>query len=171
MLALAAGIAVADALTPLLPAETVGIHWPNDVMAGRRKLSGILVEVLPDGRSIVGIGVNTNNTAADAPPEIQALVGTVRDLSGLSHDQTALLWAILGQFEQRLAQVAAEARLLAARADALCSQRGRQLSVQRGNEVITGLCLGLGPDGALLLETPAGRRAVYSGVVLTPPVA
>jgi BirA family biotin operon repressor/biotin-[acetyl-CoA-carboxylase] ligase len=166
MIALAAGVAVADALAPLLRAETIGIRWPNDVMAGRRKLAGILVEVLPDGRAVVGIGVNTNNTAADAPAELQDRIATLRDLSGQAHDQTGVLAAVLQAFERRLAEARSVPERLAARADALCADRGRLLRVEQGAELVSGRCLGIAPDGALLLETPTGPRAIHSGTVL-----
>jgi hypothetical protein len=34
--------------------------------------------------------------------------------------------------------------------------------------LVTGRCLGIAPDGALLLETAAGRRAIYSGTIRLP---
>jgi BirA family biotin operon repressor/biotin-[acetyl-CoA-carboxylase] ligase len=165
LLALAAGVAVADALTPLLGTQTVGLRWPNDVLAGGRKLAGVLVEVLGDGRPIVGIGVNTNNTARDAPAEIQARVGTLRDLTGRTHDQTDVLAAILQAFQRCLAVLGPAPTELAARADALCGDRGRRLHVECGAELVVGRCFGIAPDGALLLETAAGRRAIYSGTI------
>jgi BirA family biotin operon repressor/biotin-[acetyl-CoA-carboxylase] ligase len=165
LLALAAGVAVADALTPLVGAQTVGLRWPNDVLADGRKLAGVLVEVLGDGRSIVGIGVNTNNTALDAPAEIRARVGTLRDLTGRTHDQTGVLAAILQELKQCLAAVGSAPAELAARADALCGDRGWRLRVECGAELVTGRCLGIAADGALLLETAAGRRAIYSGTI------
>ena len=39
-LALAAGVAVVETVAPLLPGRSVGLHWPNDVFASGRKLSG-----------------------------------------------------------------------------------------------------------------------------------
>jgi BirA family biotin operon repressor/biotin-[acetyl-CoA-carboxylase] ligase len=168
LLALAAGVAVADALTPLLPAQTVGLRWPNDVVAGGRKLAGVLVEVLGDGRSIVGIGVNTNNTALDAPAEIRARVGTLRDLTARTHDQTDVLAAILQELKRCLAAVGSAPVELAARADALCGDRGQWLRVECSSEVVSGRCLGIAADGALLLETAAGRRAIYSGTIRLP---
>lgn len=65
--ALAAAVAIVETVTPLLRPRPVGIHWPNDVWAGGRKLAGVLVEVLPDRRHVIGIGLNTNNSSVDAP--------------------------------------------------------------------------------------------------------
>lgn len=165
MAALAAGVAVAETLAPLLPAHRTGIHWPNDVMAAGRKLSGILVEVLSDGRHIIGIGINTNNTAADAPPEVQSRVGTLRDLSGQVHDQTAILVATLQHLDRRLTELATLPEAIARQADALCLQRGSMLTVVQGDTSVAGRCAGIAADGALVLETTDGRRAIYSGVI------
>ena len=37
------------------------IKWPNDVLIENKKVSGILIEGLPEQRVIIGIGVNTNS--------------------------------------------------------------------------------------------------------------
>ena len=44
-------------------------------------------------------------------------------------------------------------------------QPGKTLTVESGHRAITGLCAGIGPDGALLLDTSGGREAVYSAVL------
>jgi BirA family transcriptional regulator, biotin operon repressor / biotin---[acetyl-CoA-carboxylase] ligase len=62
---LAIGVAVAEALSDISNAS-LGLKWPNDVYADRRKLGGILVELVSRGTErywIVGIGVNLS-----APP-------------------------------------------------------------------------------------------------------
>ena len=48
--ALLAGLAVADALDPLLPRDAIGLKWPNDVLVDGRKVCGILTEVPPRRR-------------------------------------------------------------------------------------------------------------------------
>ena len=95
MVALAAAVAVVETLAPLLPDHQVGLHWPNDVFVGQRKLAGILIEVLPGGRHVVGIGINTNNTLADAPPTLRQQAATLFDLTGRRQDQTAILIALV----------------------------------------------------------------------------
>jgi len=81
---------------------------PNDVLAAGRKLAGILVEVLPDRRHVIGIGLNTNNTLADAPPELQATAATLRDLSGVEQDQTAVLIRLLTCLESEFSQLSVD---------------------------------------------------------------
>ena len=163
LVALAA--AVADAIRPLLPAHRVGIHWPNDVLAAGRKLAGILVEVLPDRRHVIGIGLNTNNTLADAPPELQATAATLRDLSGVEQDQTAVLIRLLKCLEGEFSELRVNPAGVTGRANELCLQRGSTLTIATGKGQITGTCAGIDSDGAIVLETPAGVRRFVSGVV------
>ena len=165
LVALAAAAAVGDVVAPLLPAHKVGINWPNDVIADGRKLAGILIEVLADRRHVIGIGLNTNNTLADAPAELQSTAGTIRDLAGRTHDQTDILVDLLNRLQQAFAELRGEPEKIAARADALCLQRGRTLTLQWDDRRATGRCRGIAPDGALLLETPTGVEAFYSGTV------
>jgi biotin-(acetyl-CoA carboxylase) ligase len=58
-----------------------------------------------------------------------------------------------------------EPQSVAARADALCLQRGRTLTLRWGDRTLTGRCRGIAADGAILIETPAGVEALYSGTV------
>jgi BirA family transcriptional regulator, biotin operon repressor / biotin---[acetyl-CoA-carboxylase] ligase len=66
-LPLAAGVAVADALTAVA-GVTAGLKWPNDVLVGGSKLAGILAEVATPAPVIVlGLGLNVTLTADEAP--------------------------------------------------------------------------------------------------------
>lgn len=60
-LSLVAGIATVQALAAV-GVSSVGLKWPNDVLAGRRKLAGILVELggefLGPCHAVIGIGIN-----------------------------------------------------------------------------------------------------------------
>lgn len=164
-LSLAAGVAVVDAVAPRLDGHPLGLHWPNDVYVGRGKLAGVLVEVLPDGRHIVGVGLNSNNSARQAPPELQASIATLLDLSGRAHDHTELLLALLENLEAALLQLGQPHETLGERFDLLCLQRGEVLTVYQGEQSVTGRCAGIAPDGSLLLDTSNGRRAVQSGTL------
>jgi BirA family biotin operon repressor/biotin-[acetyl-CoA-carboxylase] ligase len=165
MLSLAIGVAVIDAVAPRLVNHPLGLHWPNDVFVGAGKLAGILVEVLPDGRQIVGIGLNSNNSVADAPEVLRQSVATLRDLTGCEHDHTELLLTLMENLEAALMHVAGTDEQIGQRFDLLCRQRGEVLTVYQGEQTITGRCAGIAPDGALLLDTPECRRAIYSGTL------
>ncbi len=162
---LAAAVAVVEAVRPLLPDHPLGLHWPNDVMVGDRKLAGVLVEVLSNRRLIVGIGLNVDNTVADAPAELRRPVATLRDLTGRRHDRTNLLIAVVKALEAARRTLAASPDQLGAAADRLCLQRGHSLRLRIGREIIEGRCAGIAADGGLLLDTDEGRQTFYTGTL------
>jgi BirA family transcriptional regulator, biotin operon repressor / biotin---[acetyl-CoA-carboxylase] ligase len=166
LVSLAAAVAVVDAVGPLLPAHQVGLHWPNDVFVEKRKLAGILVEVLPDRRHMIGIGLNTNNTAADAPSELRPIVATLRDLTDRQHDQTDILIDLLRRLDEEFARLRSDAKSVAARANELCLDRGRTLTLHWADRTVTGPCRNIAGDGALQLETASGVETFYSGTIL-----
>ncbi len=201
LVALAAAVAVVEAVAPLLPTHQLGIHWPNDVYVrfgqfqggadipvcreelahrGRqeclphqsedhltddRKLSGILVEVLPDRRHVIGIGLNVNNTSADAPAELQKTIVTLRDLSGREHDRTGVLIDLLRRLDRLFSQLREAPKEVAARADSLCLQRGQPLTLTWSGRKLSGVCRGIAADGAIVLQTPGGVETFLSGSV------
>ena len=130
-MAFSVGLAVVETVARRLPDQPVGIHWPNDVLAGDRKLAGILVEVLPNRRHVIGVGLNTNNTMADAPPELHSVACTLRDLSGKEHDQTALLVELLQRMEREFQRLRQEPDRVAAQADAIREKGTFYLEIRR----------------------------------------
>jgi BirA family transcriptional regulator, biotin operon repressor / biotin---[acetyl-CoA-carboxylase] ligase len=165
LVALAAGVAVVEAVRPLVGDAALGIHWPNDVMIADRKLAGILVEATPARSHVVGIGVNVNNTAAEAPPDVRDRIVTLRDLTGRVQDATTILIDALRHFERTLAQLSAHPETLAARANAMCLQIGQTLTLRAGEQSTTGRCAGIAPDGAILLDTLDGQLAYHTGTL------
>lgn len=165
LVALAAAVAVAETVAPLLPSHTVGLHWPNDVIAAGRKLAGILAEVLSDRWLVVGIGLNTNNSLRDAPHELQNTATTLFELTGIPHDSTQVLLTLLEHLEKAFRRLASGPEQIAANANTLCLQHGQTLSIQLGRRRVCGRCGGIAADGALLLDTPEGREKLYSGVL------
>lgn len=63
---LLAGVSVAE-IVKNLGVRGVSLKWPNDVLVDGNKLAGILVEVLPDMRMVVGIGINITSTLDSLP--------------------------------------------------------------------------------------------------------
>ena len=71
---------------------------------------------------------------ADAPPELQGRAASLVDLTGQTHDPTEIVIAVLQRLEQNLRGLAADPRQIAARADAICLQRGRTLASVQGRQ-------------------------------------
>ncbi|MGD9723052.1 MAG: biotin--[acetyl-CoA-carboxylase] ligase [Pirellulales bacterium] len=162
---LAIGAAIVDTVVPLAPGHTIGLHWPNDVFVGGRKLAGILIDVLPGGRHVLGIGLNVNNSLADAPDDVRARAVSLCELTGATLDRTAMLADLLSNVELAVRAAAADPPAYGRRFQELCLQVGRELTIEIGGRRTTGRCAGIAPDGALVLETPSGWQKFYSGVL------
>lgn len=82
-LAPACGVGVAGALRELVPAADVRLKWPNDLLAGGRKLGGILVEVERDA-AVCGVGVNVASAPAGLAATSLAELGRVAAVDELA---------------------------------------------------------------------------------------
>jgi BirA family biotin operon repressor/biotin-[acetyl-CoA-carboxylase] ligase len=162
---LAIGAALVDVVAPLVPGVKVGLHWPNDVYAAEKKIAGILIDVLPSGRHVIGIGLNVNNTLEGAPDDVRARATSLCELSGRTFDRSELLANLLVSIERNVRASSADPESFGRRFNELCLQIGRELTIDVGGRLTTGRCAGIAPDGALLLETPAGWQKFYSGVL------
>lgn len=82
------------------------IKWPNDVYAGARKLSGVLIDrdsARPDTMRI-GVGINVNRTRF--PDELTATATSLRLLSGREHDRGQVLLALAERVDAMLSAIA-----------------------------------------------------------------
>ncbi len=94
-LSLLAGEAVAAAL----PVEAA-VSYPNDVLVAGRKIAGILPEA-SDGRVVLGMGVNVNQTADELPADAAKPPTSLRLETGREWARAPLLAAILAELERR----------------------------------------------------------------------
>ncbi len=158
LLPLRAAVAVAGAIGP-----EAQIKWPNDVLVGGRKVSGVLVEGRPqEGWAVVGVGVNVALHEEDLPAG-RTPPGT---LGRRPEDVEPLLDAVLRGLEAQLdAPVGAVLAAWRAR-DAL---EGRRVAWSGG----AGVALGVDGEGRLRVREDDGREhALDAGeVTLEAPVA
>jgi BirA family transcriptional regulator, biotin operon repressor / biotin---[acetyl-CoA-carboxylase] ligase len=96
-LSLVAGGAVAEAIAEVTGIEPA-IKFPNDVLIGGRKVAGILAES-SEGRVVLGIGVNTNQTLEQLPADTQTMPTSLRLELGEPVSRVQLLATILLHLE------------------------------------------------------------------------
>jgi BirA family transcriptional regulator, biotin operon repressor / biotin---[acetyl-CoA-carboxylase] ligase len=97
-LSLVAGGAVAQAIAEVTGLEPV-IKFPNDILVRSRKVAGILAES-SEGRVVLGIGVNVNQTLEQLPTDAQTEPTSLRLELGGPVSRARLLAAILLQLER-----------------------------------------------------------------------
>ncbi|HET6182308.1 MAG TPA: biotin--[acetyl-CoA-carboxylase] ligase [Acetobacteraceae bacterium] len=159
-LAFVAALAVADAVDVLLPASAprTTLKWPNDVLVGGAKIAGILIETAGDA-VILGIGLNLVHYPENAPYPTTALAA-----HGATTTQEAARDTLLDALDTRLSHWELEG-FAAIRAGWLARgpQYGTRLRVR--HPPLEGSYAGLDTDGALLLDTPQGRKRIITGDV------
>ena len=164
-LLIAAGVAVAETVVEWLgDASELEIKWPNDVLIGGLKTSGILMELGAEGsrvhHAILGIGVNLNVDREDFPDEFRHRATSLYSHSGKRIDRvefTRRLYTILEEVLEEHAQ-GGLARLRP-RFDAHFFMVGRQITVDVvGGEKIEGIAAGIAANGALQVDLPTGEQ-------------
>jgi BirA family biotin operon repressor/biotin-[acetyl-CoA-carboxylase] ligase len=134
------------------------IKWPNDLVVGKRKLAGLLIETEPQGKrmafAVIGIGLNVRQEAKDFSPEVRGLATSLYLATGQLYRRADLLVALLQALEQRLSRPFDEAREAWTASSLTLGQRVT-LTTVRGRK--HGQALGLDESGALLLRTNSGE--------------
>ena len=97
-LSLVAGGAVAQAIAEVTGLEPA-IKFPNDILVRSRKVAGILAES-SEGRVVLGIGVNVNQTLEQLPTDAQTEPTSLRLELGAPVSRARLLAAILLHLER-----------------------------------------------------------------------
>ena len=159
-----------------LPDGTIGLKWPNDLVAeapdgSMRKIAGVLGESTADGdllgSAVVGVGLNCDWPAEDFPVSIAQTMTSLRELSRRRVDREAILVELLEALDRRyraLRRGDFDGRAWVQRQ----WTTGRRLTVETGSRRVEGRGAGVDPQtGALLVETYEGTVAFGSGEVIS----
>jgi BirA family biotin operon repressor/biotin-[acetyl-CoA-carboxylase] ligase len=159
-LPLAIAVAVHQAIRSVLPpgAEPLEVKWPNDILIGRKKTCGILVEGerLADGRHAVVIGIGINVSVMPDNPIYP--VTCLRDQGSAASPEELFAHLFASMAEtldiwdegQGIAEVTARWRAVA------CGI-GEKITVNLPDRSISGYFAGIDDNGLLMLDTGAGR--------------
>ena len=155
LLPLVAGVAIMRALAPFaIPG--LRLRWPNDVLVGRAKLAGILVERPRAELASIGIGLNMHN-------DVQCLVSRVQDPPARLADLVADCPPVERFIEQLAGTVAAVfSEFVQTGFAALAAELEQAWGAPRAVEARTdagsfcGDFLGIQPDGSPILRTSSG---------------
>lgn len=171
LITFAASLAVSDTLFAACDVKT-DIKWPNDILAGERKICGILAEAIDTiiGRAVVvGIGINLAKTAF--PQHLAATATSIEEVNAYPTDREMLLAQLLenlfGWYELLHGTTGANT-VRSAWISRSSYAVGRRVMISNADEVFQGVTSGLEEDGALRVETETeGIRIVRAGDIVS----
>ena len=164
-----AALATGDALETAAGLQTE-IKWPNDLLAGERKICGILSETVdtPQGRAVV-VGIGINLTAQAYPPDLKGVATSVEEEATTpdKHLLLTLLQNAIAKWYDELLSPDGPRKILNAWIGRSSYANGRLVDVVNGNETFRGVTRGVERDGALRVETDANEiRIIRAGDVV-----
>jgi BirA family biotin operon repressor/biotin-[acetyl-CoA-carboxylase] ligase len=173
---LAAGVAVAETVAAEVgDPEAVELKWPNDVLVGGLKASGILMELSAEaarvGHLVLGIGVNLNVAREAFPAEFAAFATSLRSHLGRPVARADFARRLFGTLESVL-DLHAERGFAALRPrfDRFYRMAGRRIRVtEPGADAFPGVALEPDADGALRVQRADGTvvRVLAGDVTLS----
>jgi BirA family biotin operon repressor/biotin-[acetyl-CoA-carboxylase] ligase len=165
-LPLLSGLAVRHAAAALSGDAGVQLKWPNDIYYGGRKLAGLLCERV-SGADLVGVGLNVNLDAREAPAELAGKLTSLMEIAGRPIGMNDALLGVAGQLRRMMERRdEVPVGVLLCEYDEYHLLKGRRVVVSgAGKESITGVCQGIGPMGSLLVMEGERFHSIYTGHV------
>jgi len=178
---LAAAVSVADSIAATLDdTEAVEIKWPNDVLLGGLKTSGILMELGAEATSVsflvLGIGVNLNVDRDEFPQEFRAFATSLAAHTGRPVERIDFARRLYADLERTLDDCAEGGfDAIRPRFEARFRMRGRRVRVLEtsGRGDFGGVAVGIDTDGALRVRRDDGEtvRVIAGDVTLAKEIA
>jgi BirA family biotin operon repressor/biotin-[acetyl-CoA-carboxylase] ligase len=147
------------------------IKWPNDVLLNGRKVSGVLCESEFSGGdwafAVVGFGINAN-LPSDSFGDLSDRATSISAELGHEVSRAVLVARVLTELEAcYLAMQNGQFHSIYASWVSSLETLGRQVSVDYGQEQLTGQALRVDPDGSLVIKTPEGLEiSVLAGDIV-----
>jgi BirA family transcriptional regulator, biotin operon repressor / biotin---[acetyl-CoA-carboxylase] ligase len=143
-------------------AHAFHIKWPNDLYFYDRKIAGLLIENALQGEhihtSVVGIGLNVNQTSFDLPQASSLALGLQRILA-----REALLHDLLTYLDENLPTIFyfsdAEVKTIEHVYDTVLWKYQKEHTFKQGTETFKGIIQGVNPMGQLLIEKEGNIQA------------
>lgn len=141
--------------------EAVRIKWPNDILLGRDKVAGILVEnELRGGQvsvSVIGVGINVNGLELEEAWQATSLLKA----SGTGAPLATVLQDLLEAMAREWWRMTAEPEALARDYSEQLWARGRFTEFELDGRPWRGRALEVDRQGRLVVESPEGSVEAY----------
>ncbi len=146
-----------------------GIKWVNDLVLDRKKICGILTEMLVETESgsigyvIIGIGINVNHEESDFPEDVRRIATSLYAHTGTLYTRARLAAEIIRELDALRAAwpQEKEAYLKAYREGNVTV--GKEVRVFSGDSQYPATAISIGDDFSLTVKHPDGRIENLSG--------
>ncbi len=165
LLPLMAGASVATAIIMEYDLDA-GVKWPNDVLIGGRKVSGILCELIERGGmrcAVVGIGVNVNNPVKEGYEFSGLSTSVVEEFGkpvGLEDLENAVLEEL--DFRNRLLSQGEYDKILDDWRE-LTVTLGKRVAVNTPGGLVNGTANDVDDNGSLILDCDGRTEKISVG--------
>jgi BirA family biotin operon repressor/biotin-[acetyl-CoA-carboxylase] ligase len=169
LITLMGAVAVATAIRTTC-GLSANIKWPNDVLVGNKKVSGLLTEMSAEQDRIrhivLGIGVDVNMEMNELPYEIRSLTTTLAAEAGTKINRTTLFQQILRELEIAYTKFLTHDEDVLEEWKQLNVTIGNRVTVSGGDTVLDGLAQGVDSEGRLIIGLDNGTvRTIAAGDV------
>lgn len=136
--------------------KNIDYRWPNDVLIGGRKISGILAE-LAGSKIVIGIGLNLNNTF---PDELTSKATSIAIETGRLFDKNDVTIKLLNHLENILREPEIVDDFMGNSA-----MIGKTVSIVSGKDRITGTVKGFSKEGGIIIKSGDAAGTFLAGDV------
>ena len=139
----------------------IRVKWPNDLLAGDKKVAGLLSEMETRGDMIsfvnIGMGLNVNN---DPPPEEKKAI-SLKMLLGKTVSRRSILMTFLDEFDMQMQDIATKDVIGPWKT--ITSTIGKKVTIETRGEINQGVALDVDDTGALILGQHDGtqKKIIY----------
>ena len=166
MLTVVMGLSVAQAIREA--GVDTCIKWPNDVVASRKKICGILTEMsVEEGRIryvVIGVGINVN--LESLPEELSDKATSLYLETGKIFDRNRILAGVMEAFENNYEKFTktCDLSLLKEEYNRMLANLGQPVRILDPLKPFEGIARGINEKGELLVEMEDGRETAVSAV-------
>ncbi|MFC1562793.1 biotin--[acetyl-CoA-carboxylase] ligase [candidate division KSB1 bacterium] len=149
-------LSVVEAIHDLISVKSE-IKWPNDILVGKKKVCGVLSEVVKSNNNkefvTAGIGLNVNQNYNDFPPELSEIATSLRIVYGSELVREKVIIKIL-QFLEKNYKLYIEGNIDYIFNEWLkwCTTIGKKIRVVTAEKYFEGIAVDIKPDGKLILK-------------------
>ncbi|OHD53372.1 MAG: biotin--[acetyl-CoA-carboxylase] ligase [Spirochaetes bacterium GWF1_51_8] len=142
--------------------QDVRIKWPNDIYIGKKKICGILSEMITEENRIkniiIGVGINVNSDHDDETST------SLKTLTGKTHDRNIIIAELLSRYEYYYRSIETERFMdIYGAWKKNLAWINQHVRIDTGKNIIAGVLKDVSPEGEVILEIEGKRHSFYSG--------